>query len=84
MEHRTLIASTLIGIILFSTLAGCLDSEEDENVIIIAFKTQDDYDNPEANPQLLADYLAEKSGYTFELYPIGLSLIHISEPTRRS
>ena len=77
MTQRTLIATTLIGILLFSTLAGCLDSEEDENVIIIAFKTQDDYQNPEANPQLLADFLAEKSGYTVELYPIGSDIAAI-------
>ncbi|MEK9738545.1 MAG: PhnD/SsuA/transferrin family substrate-binding protein, partial [Euryarchaeota archaeon] len=77
MVGRTLIASTIIGIILFSTFAGCLTPEEDENVIIIAFKTQDDYDNPEANPQLLADFLAKKSGYKFELYPIGSDIAAI-------
>ena len=42
MAHKTLIASTLIGIILFSTFAGCLDSEEDENVIIIAYEVKQD------------------------------------------
>ena len=70
MTKNKLIASTLIGIMLFSTLAGCLSSEEDEDVIIIAFKTQDDYENPESNPQFLADYLSERSGYSVELYPI--------------
>ena len=70
MTRNKLIASTLIGIILFSTLAGCLESEEDEKVIKIAFKTQDDYENPAVNPQILADYIADKSGYKVELYPI--------------
>ena len=77
MAGRTLIAVTIIGIILFSTFAGCLAPEEDENVIIIAFKTQDDYENPEANPQLLADFLAKKSGYKVELYPIGSDIAAI-------
>ncbi|MEK9805814.1 MAG: PhnD/SsuA/transferrin family substrate-binding protein, partial [Euryarchaeota archaeon] len=77
MTRSTFTVGTIVGIILFSTLAGCLDSEEDENVIIIAFKTQDDYDNPEANPQLLADFLAKKSGYKFELYPIGSDIAAI-------
>lgn len=70
MTRDRLIASTLIGIIVFSTLAGCLESEDDEKVIKIAFKTQDDYDNPAANPQILADYIESKSGYEVELYPI--------------
>ena len=50
MTKSKLIASTLIGIMLFSTLAGCLSSEEDEDAIIIAIKTQDDYENPGSNP----------------------------------
>ena len=77
MAGRTLIAITIIGIILFSTFAGCLAPDGDENVIIIAFKTQDDYENPEANPQLLADFLAKKSGYKVELYPIGSDIAAI-------
>ncbi|MEC9394177.1 MAG: PhnD/SsuA/transferrin family substrate-binding protein, partial [Candidatus Thermoplasmatota archaeon] len=47
-----------------------MESEEDEKVIKIAFKTQDDYENPAVNPQILADYIADKSGYEVELYPI--------------
>ena len=77
MPSNRFIASTLIGIILFSTLAGCLESEGNEKVIKIAFKTQDDYDDPAANPQILADFIAAQSGYDVELYPINSDIAAI-------
>ena len=70
MRYSRLIASTLIGIILFSTLAGCLDTEEDENVIIIAYEVKQDYENPDENPQVMADYLAAELDMDVELYPV--------------
>ena len=70
MTQRSLIATTLIGIILFSTLAGCLDSEEDKDVIIIAYEVKQDYENPDENPQIMADYLAAELDMDVELYPI--------------
>jgi len=68
--RKTSLNILLVSILISSVLSGCLVSEEDEKVIKIAFKTQDDYDNPAVNPQILADYIESKSGYEVELYPI--------------
>lgn len=70
MNLKTMLNALLVTIILSASMAGCLASEEDENVIRIAFKIQDDYDNPSANPQILADFIAAQSGYAVEIYPI--------------
>ena len=56
-------------------MSGCLGPEEEK--IRIAFKTQDDYDNPDANPQRLADFIAEQTGMDVELYPISSDLAAI-------
>ena len=62
MNLKTILNALLATLILSASMAGCLESEEDEKVIRIAFKTQDDYDNPSANPQILADFIAAQSG----------------------
>ncbi len=67
-ENKTL-ASLIIGLMITTTLTGCLGGDDD-NVIRIAFKTQDDYDDPEANPQTLADFISQQTGMDVELYPI--------------
>ena len=36
----------------------------------IAYEVKDDYENPDENPQILADYLAEKLGVDVTLYPV--------------
>ncbi len=71
MRMNLLMNALLATLILSAGMAGCLESkEEDEKVIRIAFKTQDDYEDPSANPQVLADFIAAQSGYEVELYPI--------------
>jgi len=71
MRMNVLMNAMLATLILTAGMAGCLESKEkDEKVIRIAFKTQDDYENPTANPQLLAAFIAAQSGYEVQLYPI--------------
>ncbi|DAC65078.1 TPA: hypothetical protein HA325_05880, partial [Candidatus Thalassarchaeaceae archaeon] len=78
MELKTILNALLITLILSASMAGCLESEEeDENVIRIAFKIQDDYDNPSANPQILADFIVAQSGYAVEIYPINSDIAAI-------
>ena len=77
MNLKPMLNALLVTIILSASMAGCLESEEDEKVIRIAFKTQDDYDNPSANPQILADFIAAQSGYAVELYPINSDIAAI-------
>ena len=69
MNRNKTLASLVIGLMISTTLTGCL-GEGDENIIRIAFKTQDDYDDPEANPQGLADFISQHTGMDVELYPI--------------
>ena len=53
---------------------GCLDSEEEEETpkekFIIAYEVKDDYENPDENPQIMADYLANELDMNDEIYPI--------------
>ena len=69
MNRNKTLVSLVIGLMISTTLTGCLGGD-DENIIRIAFKTQDDYDNPEANPQGLADFISQQTGMDVELYPI--------------
>ena len=65
-------------LLLTATLAGCLDSITppsqgdigNEETLVIAYEVKDDYDNPDENPQVLADYLANKLDMEVSLYPI--------------
>jgi len=75
MMRRKTITGLIIGLLICITLSGCLGPEEEK--IRIAFKTQDDYDNPDANPQRLADFIAEQTGMDVELYPISSDLAAI-------
>ncbi|MEC9001283.1 MAG: PhnD/SsuA/transferrin family substrate-binding protein [Candidatus Thermoplasmatota archaeon] len=75
MMRRKTITGLIIGLLICTTLSGCLGPEEEK--IRIAFKTQDDYDNPDANPQRLADFIAEQTGMDVELYPISSDLAAI-------
>ena len=67
-------ASLLIGILLCSTISGCIGSEEEENEplteLVIAFEIKADYENIDENPQSLADYLSEKLNYDVSLYSV--------------
>ena len=54
-----------------TALAGCLgdsddhdhDHDDDDHVIRLAFTVKDDYENPDTNPQFMADYITAHSGY---------------------
>lgn len=69
-------AFAILAIFLISSSSGCLALDDDE-IIRIAFKVQDDYDDPEANPQFLADFLQQQSGLKVEIYPISSDLAAI-------
>jgi ABC-type phosphate/phosphonate transport system substrate-binding protein len=75
MEWMRLSKSGIVVALLFAAaFAGCLGggdaAEEDANTIRIAFTIKDDYDDPDVNPQHLADYIASETGYNVELFPI--------------
>ena len=65
-------------LLLTATLAGCLDSITPPNqddignkeTLVIAYEVKDDYENPDENPQILADYLANRLNMEVSLYPI--------------
>ena len=72
-------ASLLALIVATAGLAGCIQKEDlliDDiaepaiDVLRIAYLTQDDYENPNENPQTLATYLGEKLGMEVELYQV--------------
>tara|TARA_B100000678_G_C18214474_1_gene504737 strand:+ start:230 stop:2311 length:2082 start_codon:yes stop_codon:yes gene_type:complete len=64
----------LIGILLCSTIAGCIGSEDQETEplgeLVVAFEIKADYENIDENPQILADYLSEKLNYDVSLYSV--------------
>lgn len=69
--------SAIFGLVMLFVMAGftgCLDSSNKEETqkekIIIAYEVKEDYENPDENPQILADYLAKKLNMDIELYPI--------------
>jgi ABC-type phosphate/phosphonate transport system substrate-binding protein len=70
MNRLKILNGLLVMLLLSSVMAGCLSSNDDDMVIRIAFKIQDDYDDPTVDPQTLADFIADQSGYDVELYPI--------------
>ena len=74
MNRNKMPASLLIGILLCSTIAGCIgtNDEETENLgeLVVAFEIKADYDNIDENPQILADYLSEKLNYDVSLYSV--------------
>ena len=53
---------------------GCLSSDDNKETtkqkIIIAYEVKEDYENPDENPQVMADYLAKELDMDVELYPI--------------
>ena len=66
--------SLLIGILLCSTIAGCIGTEDEETEplgeLVVAFEIKADYENIDENPQILADYLSEKLNYDVSLYSV--------------
>lgn len=72
-------ALALTLIMLLCASSGCLGSEQsDEGVnepvplepLVIAYEVRDDFTNVDENPQVLADYLAEKLNYDVSLYNV--------------
>ena len=72
MKKSGLLKNAIVVCLLMTTaFAGCIGgADSSDEVIRIAFTVKDDYDDPDTNPQLLADYIAEHSGYEVQLYPI--------------
>ena len=74
MNRNKMPASLLIGILLCSTIAGCIgtNDEETENLgeLVVAFEIKADYEDIDENPQILADYLSEKLNYDVSLYSV--------------
>ena len=76
MTRNNLKPIALSALFLIASLAGCLDSvtppdsENNNETLVIAYEVKDDYDNPDGNPQILADYLSEELGLEVSLYPI--------------
>ena len=69
---RTKFASLLLALLLAGTvLSGCIGGgDEEEMTIKIAYSVKDDYDNPDSNPQILADFISAQTGLEVELYAI--------------
>ena len=69
-------ANTLVVCLLMTTaFAGCLGGadDNDDDVIRLAFTVKDDYEDPDTNPQLMAEFIEQHSGYDVEIYPISSS-----------
>jgi len=63
----------LAMLFVMTTFTGCLSSDEDETQkekLIIAYEVKEDYENPDENPQVMADYMAKELDMDVELYPI--------------
>ncbi len=78
MGRNESLKNSIVAFLLMTTaLSGCLNGgdggADDRNVIRLAFTVKDDYENPDSNPQYMADYIAAHSGYDVEIYPISSS-----------
>ncbi len=63
----------LAMLFVLTSFTGCLDSDDEETQkekFIIAYEVKEDYENPDENPQIMADYLAKELDMDVELYPI--------------
>jgi len=67
----------LAMLFVFTSFTGCLDSDDDDDKstsysedLIIAYEVKDDYENPDENPQIMADYLTNELEMNVKLYPI--------------
>ena len=69
LEKTTVFGLAMLFVL--TSFTGCLDSDDEETQkekFIIAYEVKEDYENPDENPQVMADYLAKE---------LDLSLIHI-------
>ena len=69
----------LAMLFVFTSFTGCLGGDDDDDDItstsysedlIIAYEVKDDYENPDENPQIMADYLTNELEMNVKLYPI--------------
>ena len=63
----------LAFLFIMTGFTGCLNGDEEEVIkekFIIAYEVKEDYENPDENPQIMADYLAKELDMDVELYPI--------------
>jgi ABC-type phosphate/phosphonate transport system substrate-binding protein len=79
MRVTNFIAPLLALLMTTAGLAGCIQKEDlliddvigpDIRVLRIAYMTQDDYENPNEDPQSLATYLGDILGMEVELYQV--------------
>ncbi|MAU99390.1 MAG: hypothetical protein CMA20_00880, partial [Euryarchaeota archaeon] len=52
----------LAMLFVFTGFTGCLGGDDEvteEEKFIIAYEVKEDYENPDENPQIMADYLAK-------------------------
>ena len=69
----------LAMLFIFTSFTGCLGGDDDDDDktstsysedLIIAYEVKDDYENPDENPQIMADYLTNELEMNVKLYPI--------------
>ena len=63
----------LAMLFVFAGFTGCLGGDDEvteKEKFIIAYEVKEDYENPDENPQIMADYLAKVLDMDVELYPI--------------
>ena len=69
----------LAMLFVFTSFTGCLGSDDDDDDttstsysedLIVAYEVKDDYENPDENPQIMADYLTNELEMNVKLYPI--------------
>ena len=69
----------LAMLFVFTSFTGCLGGDDDDDDttstsysedLIIAYEVKDDYENPDENPQIMADYLTNELEMNVKLYPI--------------
>ena len=72
MNTKKTLTSLIVVLIFSATMAGCAgnDDEEQLETLVIAYQVMDDYEDPNENPQSLADYLADELNYDVSLYNV--------------
>jgi ABC-type phosphate/phosphonate transport system substrate-binding protein len=72
MNVNKALTSLIVGLIFCATLVGCAGNVDKEQLetLVIAYQVMDDYEDPNENPQSLADYLADELNYDVSLYNV--------------
>ena len=79
----------LAMLFVMTTFTGCLSEDEttQKEKFIIAYEVKEDYDNPDDNPQVMADYLAKESDIIKRLMATlsdydSVAIYHQAQPKR--